>query len=408
VDIYCVRAKTQSAALLEKWVFALTDYSYSSRADCRPGKYGAPYPYRPPVPKQARHNGKTHFVVPGSNHMAVLQFVSNSGSESNLPAQMPLVNDAPLLDAYSQAVVNVAESVSPSVVNIEVWGRRGRRGAPAGNGSGFVLTPDGYILTNSHVVHQASQLEVTLPDGQTGSADLVGSDPETDLAVIRMHRSDLVPVTLGDSSQVRVGQVAIAIGNPYGFQATLTAGVVSALGRSLRSRTGRLIDNIIQTDAALNPGNSGGPLVNSRGEVIGVNTAIILPAQGICFAIAVNTARYVAGQLIQNGRIRRGFIGVGGQNIPLPRRLVRSLDLAFESGVRISTLEADSPAQRAGLQPGDIIIGFNDQPITGIDDLHRCLTEEQVERSATLTLIRDGLRQSVPIVPVESPQRPTA
>lgn len=336
--------------------------------------------------------------------MTGLQFVSNSGSESH-PAQQPVVNDIPLLDAYSEVVVNVAETVSPSVVNIEVWGKRGQRKVPAGNGSGFVLTPDGYILTNSHVVQGATHLEVTLPDGQRGSADLVGSDPETDLAVIRVHGPTLTPVTLGDSDQVRVGQVAIAIGNPYGFQATLTAGVVSALGRSLRSRTGRLIDNIIQTDAALNPGNSGGPLVNSRGEVIGINTAIILPAQGICFAIAVNTARYVAGQLIQKGRIRRGYIGVGGQNIPLPRRLVRSLDLTFESGVRISSTEANSPAQRAGLQLGDIIIGFNTQPITGIDDLHRCLTEEHVDQPATLTVLRDGSRQNLTIIPTESPQR---
>ncbi|MBD1911696.1 MULTISPECIES: trypsin-like peptidase domain-containing protein [unclassified Leptolyngbya] len=337
--------------------------------------------------------------------MTGLQFVSNSGSESHGPAQLPRVNDGPLLDAYSEAVVNVAETVSPSVVNIEVWGRRGQRSGLAGNGSGFVLTPDGYILTNSHVVQGASRLEVTLPDGQRGAADLVGSDPETDLAVIRVHAPTLVPVTLGDSDQVRVGQMAIAIGNPYGFQATLTAGVVSALGRSLRSRTGRLIDNIIQTDAALNPGNSGGPLVNSRGEVIGVNTAIILPAQGICFAIAVNTARYVAGQLIQNGRIRRGYIGVGGQNISLPRRLVRLLDLTFESGVRISSIEANSPAQRAGLRLGDIIIGFNTQRVTGIDDLHRCLTEEQVDQPATLTVIRDATRQSLTIIPAESPQR---
>jgi len=252
------------------------------------------------------------------------------------------------------------------------------------------------------VVHNATQLDVTLSDGREFKAELLGDDPATDLAVIRIGGENLAPARLGDSQQVRVGQVAIAIGNPYGFQTTVTAGVVSALGRSLRTDSGRLVDNVIQTDAALNPGNSGGPLINSRGEVIGVNTAMILPAQGLCFAIAINTAKFVAGQLMQHGRVRRSVIGVGGQDTPLRRQLVRYHNLPIESGILVVSIEPHSPAQRAGLSEGDVIVGFGDQSIGGIDTLHRLLTHEQVGRQSPLTILRRNEKLTVNIVPEES------
>ncbi len=289
-----------------------------------------------------------------------------------------------LLDAYSEAVIGAAERVSPSVVKIEV-NHDGRR---AGSGSGFVFTPDGFILTNSHVVHGAGAVHVVLPDGERYQADMVGEDPDTDLAVVRITAPALVPVTLGDSQSIRVGQVVIAIGNPYGFQATVTSGVVSALGRSLRSQSGRLIDNVIQTDAALNPGNSGGPLVTSRGEVIGVNTAIILPAQGICFATAINTAKFVAGRLIKDGRLSRGYIGVAGQNAPVHRLLVRSHQLGAATGIFVVSIEQNSPAQRAGVRDGDIIVALDDHSTPDIDALHRLLTDHVPGSTAALTVVR--------------------
>jgi S1-C subfamily serine protease len=315
--------------------------------------------------------------------------------------------DDELLDAYSQAVIGAAEKVNPSVVYIEVkHGRRSRdprarQSEGGGSGSGFIFTPDGFLLTNSHVVHGAKKIEVTMADGRQSEAQLIGDDPETDLAVVRINAPNLMPVALGDSNAIRVGQLAIAIGNPYGFQYSVTAGVVSALSRSLRARSGRQIDNVIQTDAALNPGNSGGPLVNSRGEVIGVNTAVILPAQGICFAIAVNTAKFVAAQLIKEGRVRRSYIGVAGQAVPLHRRVVRFHGLAVETGVLVVSIEENSPAERAGVQEGDVIVAFDDQPVAGIDALHRLLTDERVGVQSRLTLIRRSEKLSLAVVPEE-------
>jgi S1-C subfamily serine protease len=342
----------------------------------------------------------------------VSQHESNNGLETadKLIAEPTHVTDGDLLDAYSRAVVAAAEKVSPSVVNIEVHQEpRGRelmnprRPREAhGAGSGFIFTQDGFILTNSHVVHRAADIEVALSDGRRFQAQLIGEDQDTDLAVIRIGAPNLVPARLGDSKAVRPGQLVVAIGNPYGFQCTVTAGVVSAMGRSLRSRSDRLIDNVIQTDAALNPGNSGGPLVNSRGEVIGVNTAVIMGAQGICFAIAIDTAKFVAARLIKDGKILRGYIGVAGQNVPLHRRVVRFHDLPVESGVLVVSIEPNSPAQRADLINGDVIIGYDDQPIAGIDDLHKVLTEKQVGATASLTILRYTEKISLDIVPEES------
>jgi len=343
------------------------------------------------------------------------RLLTNEGSKTKEmeSTKITFSSDEALLDAYSQAVINAAERVSPSVANIDVHKSLGRNQMPhfrspeelRGNGSGFIFTPDGFILTNSHVVHRSDKIEVTLSDGRRFQADLVGDDPDTDLAVIRINGSNLVPAPLGDSQSIRVGQLVIAIGNPYGFQYTVTSGVISALGRSLRSTSGRLIDNIIQTDAALNPGNSGGPLVTSQGEVIGVNTAMILAAQGICFAIAINTAKFVAAKLIKEGKIRRSYIGLGGQNIPLSRRMVRFHKLLVESGVLIVSVEPNSPAQRAGLTEGDIVVGFDSQVIARIDDLHRVLTEERVGMRTPMTIIRRSEKLILNVVPEESQPR---
>jgi S1-C subfamily serine protease len=270
-----------------------------------------------------------------------------------------------------------------------------------GSGSGFVFTPDGFILTNSHVVHGAGTIDVTLSDGRRFNASLVGDDPSADLAVIRISAEALVAAQLGDSNKIRVGQLAVAIGNPYGFQYSVTAGVVSALGRSLRSESGRLIDNVIQTDAALNPGNSGGPLVNSLGEVIGVNTAVILPAQGICFAVAINTANFVAGQLIRHGRIRRAYLGVGGQNVPIPRFVVRSNQLGASTGVLVISLEQQSPAERAGLKEGDLIVALDDVPVRGVDDLHKLLTDMRIGERCRLTILRQAQKTELIVFPEE-------
>jgi S1-C subfamily serine protease len=317
-------------------------------------------------------------------------------------------DDSALLDAYSQAVTSAVERVAPAVVKLDVRQRLvappGGRRPPmevGGSGSGFVFTPDGLILTNSHVVDRASSIEVTVADGSRVRADLVGEDPDTDLAVVRIDHPGLVPATLGDSQDLRPGQVVIAIGNPLGFQATVTTGVVSALSRSLRARSGRLIDDVIQTDAALNPGNSGGPLVTTRGEVVGVNTAVIQGAQGLAFAVAINTAKFVAGRLIRDGRIRRGWIGVAGQNVAIHRRLVRAYGLPHESGVLVVSVEPNSPAERAGLMERDIIVSLGTRSVSGIDDLHRVLVDEGIGARLPLRVLRGTEPRELAILPQE-------
>ena len=314
----------------------------------------------------------------------------------------PHPGDGALLDDYSRTIVRVAETVTPSVVGIEVGTREQRAGA----GSGFILTPDGYILTNSHVVRGGQSgdgaLHVALSDGRHYRAAFVGDDPFTDLALVRIDAPGLRAVTLGDSTAVRVGQVAVAIGNPFGFQTSVTAGIVSALGRSLPSVGGRMLDNVLQTDAALNPGNSGGPLLDSAGRVIGVNTAIIAAAQGICFATAINTAKWVAGQLIANGRVRRSYIGVGGQNVPVPRRFAGKD--GPRTGVLAAKIEPNSPAFRSSLAEGDIIVALGGVPITAVEDLHRLLTEERLGvRVPVLVFRRGGEADTAHLVPEEMP-----
>jgi S1-C subfamily serine protease len=332
--------------------------------------------------------------------------------ESQRAPSVSSAGDDSLLDAYSRAVTGAVEHVNPSVVNIEVQQAAGRTrsGEPRerrGGGSGFVFTPDGLIITNSHVVHDARRIEVTLSDGRRMPATAIGDDAASDLAVIRIDQArvdepGLTAAALGDSQQLRVGQLVVALGSPYGFQSTVTAGVVSALGRSLRSYSGRLIDDVIQTDAALNPGNSGGPLVDSAGRVVGVNTATILPAQGICFAIGINTAKFVASRLLRDGRIRRSFIGVSAQTVPVHRRVVRFYDLAKESGALVLSVEENSPAKRAGLRDGDIIVALEGKPVAGVDDLHRVLTDVRVGVSSSLTVLRLTEKLELKIVPEEA------
>src|ERR1700726_2981359 len=320
------------------------------------------------------------------------------------------VDDSALLDAYSKAVVGAAEKISPSVVKIDVTqAGRSRSGQPRerqGGGSGFMFTPDGLILTNSHVVHEATRIQVSFADGRRFPAHTIGDDPATDLAIVRVNLPSndslhLVAAPLGDSQRLRVGQLAIAIGNPYGFQYTVTAGVVSALGRSLRSYSGRLIEDVIQTDASLNPGNSGGPLVTSDGRVVGVNTATIVGAQGLCFAIGINTAKFVAGRLMREGRIRRSYIGVEAQTVPLLRRVVRFYDLPKESGVIVISVENGSPGQKTGLREGDVIVAMDGQPVAGVDDLHRLLTDARVGSVSALTIVRHTEKLELKVVPEE-------
>jgi S1-C subfamily serine protease len=315
--------------------------------------------------------------------------------------------DIELLDAYSRAVTGVVDIVSPAVTHIHVKKKVERRRMPSpeieGSGSGFIITPDGYIVTNNHVVEDCNSVEVSLADGTTCTAEVIGQDGATDIALLRVTGSRLPMVCLGDSDKLKVGQLAIALGNPLGFQSTVTAGVISALGRSLRSRSGRLIENVIQTDAALNPGNSGGPLVDSRGNVIGINTAIIQYAQGICFAIPVNTMRWVVTQLMREGKVVRGFLGISGQTVPLPVRVIRYFLLENDSGVQIMDVVHGSPADRAGLKAGDVIISLSGEPVLTVDDIHRKLTGASIGRNLSLVLLRDWtVKLEKEIVPSEN------
>ena len=304
-----------------------------------------------------------------------------------------------LMDAYSRAVIGAVDAVGPAVLQIRHEDPRG------GAGSGVVFSSDGFVLTNSHVVGKAKRLIATFSDGRSMGTTLVGNDPDTDLAVLRLDGETPAFARLGNASKLRVGQLVIAIGNPFGFQATVTAGVVSALGRTLRARTGRLIDSVIQTDAALNPGNSGGPLVTSSGEVVGINTAIIAAAQGICFAISANTVEFVAARLIREGRVRRAYIGLSGQNMSLPIRFRRHHGLDQDSGVRVDETVPDGAARAAGLLSGDIIVAFDGEVVTGVDDLHRLLVDDRVGRPAQITVLRHSERRELTITPAEAAPR---
>jgi S1-C subfamily serine protease len=313
-------------------------------------------------------------------------------------------DDQRVLDAYSRAVIDVVDRVGAAVVRLDVKGASEKR--PAGTGSGVVVAPDGLVLTNSHVVEKAGQVSVTTVDGRSLTARLVGDDPDTDLALVRVDAAVTLPAaTLGDSKLLKRGQLVIAIGNPLGFESTVTTGVVSALGRSLRARSGRLIDDVIQTDAALNPGNSGGPLVSSRGEVIGINTAVIMGAQGICFAVASNTANFVLGELVRHGRVRRAFVGIAAQQIELPRRLRYAAGLAQDSAVVVASVEAGSPAERAGLKPRDIIVGLDGTPVAGADDFVRILAGDRIGQTVEIEIFRAGKLERLPTVPEERIKR---
>lgn len=337
--------------------------------------------------------------------MAILQLLKASAADAVGHVDHPYDAERPenLLDAYSAAVVGAVERVGPSVAHLEVWSSSATRPrsarADAGSGSGFVFTPDGFLLTNSHVVDGATTVRASFADGSSYAAEVVGRDPDTDLAVLRVDAPTLVAARLGDSTRLRAGQVVIAIGNPLGFASTVTSGVVSGLGRTMRSKSGRLIDSVIQTDAALNPGNSGGPLVDSRGDVVGINTAIITGAQGICFAIPVGTAHVVIPQLIRDGRVRRGWIGVSGQTIHLSRRRVQISHLAAAGALLVTDVAPRSPADRAGLRQRDIIIAFAGADVRGVDDLHRLLSQEVVNRKADITVLRDGMQLTRSITP---------
>ncbi|MBO0939652.1 trypsin-like peptidase domain-containing protein [Fibrella sp. HMF5335] len=341
-----------------------------------------------------------------------MSYYSVSGPDLGAASASSADNDAKLLDAYSSTVVNVAKKVSPSVVQIKVAATRPARsrsanqrpnqpGEGGSTGSGFVISSDGYIVTNNHVVAGADRITVALPDRDALTATLIGRDPATDIAVLKVYADGLRAIRFADSKQVQVGQIAIALGNPYGFQYSLTAGVISALGRTLRSESGRLIDDVLQTDATLNPGNSGGPLVNSQGDVIGVNTAVILPAQGICFAVSSNLANLVAGKLITEGRVRRGYLGIAGQLINLTERIRQYNQLSVRTGVIVASVEPDGVANNSDLQQGDIIVAYNDRPVATVDDLHLILTDVTIGRPAQITILRNGRKQIATVTPGE-------
>jgi S1-C subfamily serine protease len=324
----------------------------------------------------------------------------NEGGSVAAPARDREVDvEGGLLDAYSRAVVGAVEAVGPSVVHLKVAGSGGEEAS----GSGFIFTPDGFVITNSHVVAGAGTIEAVLSDGRLLPARVVGEDPETDLALLRLPSGGLPTALFGDSSALRPGQLAVALGNPLGFESTVTAGVISALGRSFRSGSGRLIDDIIQTDAALNPGSSGGPLVDSRGRVIGVNTAVIRQAQGLCFAIPVNTVSDVASALLKEGRVRRGYLGLGGQNIALSRHAASLLGLPGGSALRAILVEREGPAYGAGLREGDILLAFDGVPIGGMDELRRRLGRSSIGAAARLSILRRSQRLELVVVPAEGP-----